>query len=205
MVSLALIIFFVAPVAAQGRQHWAKGPVQALLDKGISSEELRQALLTDSWQQLDGPISPLEWQNWVQQALAVGIGMDLANDEDLSFWVNTYTMPKHEGPRSVLSRGYGVAGLMKVGNLFGFIPGGREGLLVYLPRFSDWRQVEEKGFSEAWELMLEAGIVNGYPDGTLRSEVPLTRAEAACLLKAWLDVYNLETELQAIPTLRTDP
>ena len=78
----------------------------------------------------------------------------------------------------------------ETGNLLGFIPGSRQGPLVYLQQFNDRRKVEEQGFSGPWELMLAAGIVNGYPDGTLRPEAPLTRAEAACLLKSWLDVYN---------------
>ncbi len=64
---------------------------------------------------LDSPISPLQWRQWVRQALTAYIGVDLASDGDTSFWVDTYTVPEYEGPRSVLSRGYAVAGLMKSG------------------------------------------------------------------------------------------
>lgn len=186
---MVLVIICTGPAGAQS-EHWASGPVQALLDMGVGGQELKQVLEIDRLILLDSPISPLQWRQWVRQALTAYIGVNLASDGDTSFWVDTYTVPEYEGPRSVLSRGYAVAGLMKIGNLLGFIPGSSQGQLVHLQKFSDWHQVAEQGFSGPWELMLVVGVVSGYPDGTLRPEAPLTRAEAACLLKSWLDVYN---------------
>lgn len=180
-------ITILAPSVVAKEQHWAFGSVKALVDLGIGAEP-EPGLADISTARLDEAISPLEWQMWVRQAVALEIGMDWAKDEYLSFWVDAYTVPEHEGPRSVLTRGYAVGGLMKIGNLLGFIPGGGQGPLVHLPRFSDWQKLEARGLEAPWELMLAAGVVNGYPDGTLRPEAPLTRAEAACLLKAWLEV-----------------
>lgn len=195
ILSLIAIIVLAMPVAAK-EAHWATEPVKALVSLGIGGDELG-LMLTDAGapRRLDAPISPLQWQSWVRQALTMNMKVDLVRDKDMSFWVDAYTVPEHEGPRSVLTRGCAVVALMKIGNLLGFIPGGIVGPLEHLPRFTDWRQVEEKGLPEPWELMLACGIVSGYPDSTLRPEAPLTRAEAACLLKAWIDAYNLQNEL----------
>lgn len=187
--SLTLMVILASPVTAK-EVHWAAGSVKALVDLGIGGDELRQAITDVSASGLDKPISLLEWQTWVRQAVALEIGADWVNNEDTSFWIDAYTVPKHEGSRSVIGRGFVVAGLMKIGNLVGFIPASSQGPPVHLPCFGDWRKVVELGFDAMWESMLEAGIVSGYPDGTLRPEKPLTRAEAACLLQAWLGAYK---------------
>lgn len=199
-VILALLVafLFTSPALAQGKRHWAWESAQALAEIGVGGDTLRQALAADACKELDTPISPLEWRICVRQALMVKLGTNLVFDQDKEYWLEAYTAPQHEGPRSVLSRGYAVAGLMKIGNVFGFIPGGWQGPLVHLPQFNDWRQVEEQGLSGPWEIMLAAGIVHGYPDGTLRPEVPLTRAEAFCLLKAWLDVYKNTPRMSSV-------
>ncbi|HHY92113.1 MAG TPA: S-layer homology domain-containing protein, partial [Firmicutes bacterium] len=87
----------------------------------------------------------------------------------------------------VVSRGYAAAGLAKIGNMYGFMPGSG-GPLEHLPRFPDWRWLDEKGYAGPCEHMAAAGLLSGYPDGTLRPERPLSRGEGAALLKGWLEL-----------------
>ncbi len=175
-------------VAVAKDVHWAESSIKILRELEIGGESMGPICTDEAY--LNEPIDPLEWQTWVRQALITRQGTEWVNNEEAAYWIDVYTIASHEGARSLVSRGFCVAGLMKIGNMLGFVSSGG-GQFVHLPRFSDWETLQEQGFDGAWELMLEAGIVNGYPDGTLRPKAPLTRAEAACLLATWLDVYRV--------------
>jgi hypothetical protein len=52
---------------------------------------------------------------------------------------------------------------------------------TYLARFEDWRAVPPDA-RQAMAVAILLGIINGYPDGTLRPLRPLSRAEGATIL-----------------------
>ncbi|HHV56712.1 MAG TPA: S-layer homology domain-containing protein [Firmicutes bacterium] len=165
--------------------HWAWAPAKALLDAGIGGAELRAALESEAG--LNRSITPLEWNAYV--ARAVGEEPGAGETGGRRYWLYAYTADEAGGGRSVVSRGYAAAGLAKIGNMYGFISGSG-GALEHLRRFTDWRWLEEKGYAGPCEEMAAAGILTGYPDGTLRPEAPLTRGEAAALLKGWLEYWE---------------
>ena len=74
IISFALLVVCAWPATAHKERHWAWESAQALVDKGVASDELRQYLTDDSWKQLDAPIGPQEWRNWVRQALTLELG-----------------------------------------------------------------------------------------------------------------------------------
>jgi hypothetical protein len=168
-------------------QHWAWASAQALVAAGIGGEELEAAVASEEGQGLDEAISPLEWNAYVAGATGSDPGPGEVGDE--RYWFYVYTASEDSGTRSVVSRGYAIAGLAKIGNMFGLVPGSG-GPLQHLLRFPDWRWLDEKGYAELWESMIALGLVSGYPDGTLRPEKPLTRGEAAVLLKGWLELRD---------------
>ncbi|NMA54708.1 MAG: S-layer homology domain-containing protein [Firmicutes bacterium] len=186
LVGATLILMLVASPAQPAmakESHWAWGPVQKLAGWGLISVEKDNI----SKATLEQPIPPLQWQRWLQQCLKADKGPGRGPDQQLKYWRDADSVPEHMGPRSVVDRGYAVAGLVKTGQLLGVVPEGITTPLIYVQQFSDWQELEPRGLTVAWELMLAAGIVDGYPDGTLRPQAPLTRAEAACLLAAWLE------------------
>lgn len=46
--------------------------------------------------------------------------------------------------------------------------------------------------SEYWSWAVGCGIVNGYPDGTLSQNKPVTRAEFAAMISRFIDYYNMK-------------
>ena len=46
--------------------------------------------------------------------------------------------------------------------------------------------------SEYWSWAVGCGIVNGYPDGTLSQNKPVTRAEFAAMISRYIDYYNIK-------------
>ncbi|MDK2856120.1 MAG: hypothetical protein PWQ86_1333 [Bacillota bacterium] len=172
----------VGAASSGKKRHWAWGAAEALVKAGIGGAELERALKLPEG--LDRPVTPLEWNGYV--ARAVGEEPGCGETGDKRYWLYAYTADEEGGVRSLVTRGYAAAGLAKVGNMYGFIPGAG-GPLVHLKRFQDWRWLEERGYAGPCEELVAAGILAGYPDGRLRPEAPLTRGEAAALLKGWLE------------------
>lgn len=170
-----------AALSAGLERHWAWGATKSLVEAGIGGEELKAALQLPG--ELDRPVTPLEWNAYV--ARAVGEEPGCGKTGDTRYWLYVYTADEGNGVRSLVTRGYAAAGLAKVGDMYGFIPGtGRP--LLYLKRFKDWQTLDER-YTGPCEELVAAGILAGYPDGTLRPGAPLTRGEAAALLKSWLE------------------
>lgn len=165
--------------------HWAWSPARALVKAGIGGPELEKAVASPSGKGLDDPLSPLEWNGMVAQALGEEPGRGERGDR--RYWLYVYTAGEDGGNRCVVSRGFAAAGLFKIGNMYGLFPGS-SGPLQYVTRFPDWKWLDEKGYAGPCDHMAAAGLLSGYPDGTLRPEAPLTRGEAAALLKGWLEL-----------------
>lgn len=171
-----------AALSTELEGHWAWEAAKALVEAGFGGEELEEALQFPG--ELDRPVTPLEWNGYV--ARAVGEEPGCGKTGDTRYWLYVYTADEGNGIRSVVTRGYAAAGLAKIGNMYGFFPG-TGGPLVHLKRFQDWRWLDERGYAGPCEELVAAGILAGYPDGRLRPEAPLTRGEAAALLKGWLE------------------
>ncbi|HKM40084.1 MAG TPA: S-layer homology domain-containing protein [bacterium] len=178
------LVFALVRSAAASEPHWALPSLRVLEDLGVVGPD------TNIRVDLDQPISPLEWQLWLGQALYPKMGPDWATNSGFGREIDTFSGWEPGKYRSILTRGAAIGGLTKLGKLLDFIPETSPGWPILLDRFNDKESLLKTGLAVPFEIMLAAGVIHGYPDVSLRPEVPLTRAEAASLLLLWLELMN---------------
>ncbi|GFN23253.1 S-layer homology domain-containing protein [Thermanaeromonas sp. C210] len=140
----------------------ARGELAALLDRVLMLPPGPQG----DWRDVP-PDSPYEGA----VARVAGSGL-MVGYEDGSF-----------RPGSPVSRQEAVAVLVRTARKIGINPGGSQGAKAFM----DLEEVAPWAYRDVF-WATTAGLLRGYPDGSFRPRRPLTRAEAAALLRRFLDL-----------------
>lgn len=127
-------------------------------------------------------VTPAEWNTMVAALFGAPAGEAKdPNDPRFQVWMYTGGLARGEA----IEREWAVGGLIKLLSVHGEvdlsnIPGSFDG--QQLGRFRDEKAVGDMNHG-LWAVAVSLGLVEGYPDRSLRAGQPLTVAEAAALLR----------------------